>query len=55
MSRIQDLPLTSVANLEPSESGYTVRVHVQVRSDFILWIVPWNVETPWVTETLKTP
>ncbi|MEW6756749.1 MAG: DUF4390 domain-containing protein [Acidobacteriota bacterium] len=55
MGRVEGLAVTSVANLEPSEGGYLLRVSVHVLSDFVLWIIPWSVETPWVSTPLPTP
>lgn len=55
MGVVDGLPVTSVANLEPSEGGYLLRVNVHVLSDFVLWIIPWSVETPWVSTDLPTP
>ena len=55
MENVQDLRVTSVANLEPSEGGYTVRARALVQTDFVLFIIPWDVETPWVSQTLSTP
>jgi len=55
MGEVRDLPLASVADLKPSEGGYTLRVKVHVYSDFVLWIIPSSVETPWVSVNLPTP
>ena len=55
MENIRDLHVTSVANLQPSEGGYSLRVRVHVMSNFVLWIIPWDVQTPWVSQTLSTP
>ena len=55
MKEVKDLTLTSVANLEPSEGGYSIRVRVHVLTNFVLWIFPWDVQTPWVSQTLETP
>jgi hypothetical protein len=55
MSQVIDLPVTSVANLEPSEGSYSVRARVHVLSGFVLWIIPWDEQTPWVSQPLSTP
>ncbi len=55
MEEVVDLKVTSVANLDPSEGTYTVRAQVHVLDDFTLWIIPWDVQTPWVSQTLSTP
>jgi hypothetical protein len=55
MENVRDLRVTSVANIEPSEGGYTVRARALVQTDFVLFIIPWDVETPWVSQTLSTP
>ncbi len=55
MENIHDLHVTSVANLEPSEGAYSLRVRVHVMSNFVLWIIPWDIQTPWVSQTLATP
>lgn len=55
MENIHNLHVTSVANLQPSEGGYALRVRVHVMSNFVLWIIPWDVQTPWVSQTLSTP
>ncbi len=55
MGEVRDLPVASVADLKPSEGGYTLRVKVHVYSDFVLWIIPSSVETPWVSVNLPTP
>lgn len=55
MGEVRDLSLASVADLKPSEGGYTLRVKVRVYSDFVLWIIPASVETPWVSVHLPTP
>ncbi len=55
METVHDLHVTSVANLEPAEGAYSLRVRVHVMSNFILWIIPWDVQTPWVSQTLSTP
>ena len=55
MVSIADLKVVSVADLEPSENSYTVRVKVHVLSNLVLWIIPWSVETPWVEKKLVTP
>ncbi|MGC8763417.1 MAG: DUF4390 domain-containing protein [Acidobacteriota bacterium] len=55
MGEVRDLALASVADLKPSEGGYTLRVKVRVYSDFVLWIIPSSVETPWVSTNLPTP
>lgn len=55
MAAVRDLPLLSVADLKPSEGGYTLRVKVHVYSDFVLWIIPSSIETPWVSVNLPTP
>ncbi len=52
--RVDNLELTSVADIEPG-STYTVRVRVRLLSGFTLWIIPWDVETPWVSQELSTP
>ncbi|MEJ2366793.1 MAG: DUF4390 domain-containing protein [Acidobacteriota bacterium] len=52
---VHDIELTSVANLKPGEGQYSVRARVTLISSFILWIIPWDVETPWVSQELKTP
>jgi hypothetical protein len=55
LETVKDLSVTSVANLLPSEGSYTVRARVHVLSDFVLWIIPWDVQTPWVSQPLSTP
>ena len=53
-SGVSDVEVTSVADIEPG-STYTVRVRVKLLSGFTLWIIPWDVETPWVSQELNTP
>ncbi len=49
-----DIKMTSVANMSPAET-YTVRGQIHLLNDFALWIIPWDIQTPWVTMTLSTP
>lgn len=55
MENVNDLTVCSVADIEPSGATYTVRARVHVQSEFVLWIIPWDVETPWVSQPLATP
>jgi len=54
-SRIEELPVCPVADMEPDGSTYTLRAKVRLLEGFTLWILPWDVETPWADEELKTP
>jgi len=54
-SRVDDLPVCPVADMEPDGSTYTLRAKVRLLEGFTLWIIPWDVETPWADEELKTP
>ncbi len=49
-----DIKMTSVANMSPAET-YTVRGQIHLLNDFALWIIPWDIQTPWATMTLSTP
>jgi hypothetical protein len=51
---VRDIEVTSVADIEPG-AAYTVRARVRLLSGFTLWIIPWDVETPWVSQELDTP
>lgn len=56
LERLEDFPVTSVANLDPSGQGtYSVRAMVHLLDDFALWIIPWDVQTPWHDVPLATP
>jgi hypothetical protein len=55
MEQVTDVVVTSVANLDPSEGTYSVRAQVHLLDDFALWIIPWDVQTPWSSQTLSTP
>jgi hypothetical protein len=56
LARLEDFPVTSVANLDPSGQGtYSVRAMVHLLDDFALWIIPWDVQTPWHDVPLATP
>jgi hypothetical protein len=55
MEQVTDVVVTSVANLDPSEGSYALRAQVHLLDDFALWIIPWDVQTPWATQTLSTP
>jgi hypothetical protein len=56
LERLEDFPVTSVANLDPSGQGtYSVRAMVHLLDDFALWIIPWDVQTPWHDLPLATP
>ncbi len=52
--RVEGLAVTGVADMEPSAT-YSVRAKVRLLSGFTLWIIPWDVETPWVSLELNTP
>jgi hypothetical protein len=54
LSEVADLKVTSVANMDPANT-YTVRAQIHLLNDFTLWIIPWDVQTPWVSQTLSTP
>jgi hypothetical protein len=56
LERLDDFAVTSVANLDPSGQGtYSVRAQVHYLDDFALWIIPWDVQTPWFDVELATP
>jgi len=55
MEQVTDITVTSVANLDPSEGSYSLRAQVHLLDDFALWIIPWDVQTPWAIQTLSTP
>ena len=55
MEQVTDIVVTSVANLDPSEGSYSLRAQVHLLDDFALWIIPWDVQTPWATQALSTP
>lgn len=54
-SRIEELPVCPVADMEPDGSVYILRAKVKLLDGFAFWILPWDVETPWADEELKTP
>lgn len=43
-----------VADMEP-DATYEVRAHVKLLDDYTLWILPWDLETPWAELELSTP
>ena len=55
MEQVTDVVVTSVANLDPSEGSYSLQAQVHLLDDFALWIIPWDVQTPWATQTISTP
>jgi hypothetical protein len=55
LEQVTDVVVTSVANLDPSEGSYSLQAQVHLLDDFALWIIPWDVQTPWATQTLSTP
>lgn len=55
MEQVSDIVVTSVANLDPSEGSYSIRAQVHLLNDFALWVIPWDVQTPWASQTLSTP
>ncbi len=55
MERVTDITVTSVANLDPAEGSYSIRSQVHLLDDFTLWIIPWDVQTPWASQDLSTP
>jgi len=55
MEQVTDVVVTSVANLDPSEGSYSIRAQVPLLDDFVVWVIPWDVQTPWSGLTLSTP
>lgn len=56
LERLENFVVTSVANLDPSSQGtYSVRAMVHLLDDFALWIIPWDVQTPWHDVPMDTP
>lgn len=51
---IPPTPICRVADMEP-DSTYEVRAHVKLLEDYTLWILPWDLETPWTDLELHTP
>lgn len=43
-----------VADMEP-DASYQVRAHVKLLDDYTLWVLPWDLETPWAELELNTP
>lgn len=54
VGRVEHLQVCPVADMEP-DSSYEARAKVKLMDDFTLWIIPWDLETPWHEEALSTP
>lgn len=54
VGRVEHLAVCPVADMEP-DASYEVRAKVKLMDDFTLWIIPWDLETPWHEEALATP
>jgi hypothetical protein len=54
VGRVDHLAVCSVADMAP-DASYEARAKVKLLDDFTLWIIPWDLETPWREEALLTP
>lgn len=55
MRSVSNVAVVSVADMEPSNGAYFLAVRVHLLSHFVFWIIPWDIQTPWVSKKLATP
>jgi hypothetical protein len=54
LTEIENLRLISRASLA-SQNSYMLQVRAHLRSDFVFYIVPWEIYTPWEMVKVKFP
>jgi len=55
MTSIRDLPFMNVAELDLKSGKFALRAKVLVRTDYMVVIFPYDVETPWAVKPLLPP
>jgi hypothetical protein len=54
LTEIENLRVINRASLSP-RSSYLLQVRAHLKSDFIFYIVPWEVYTPWESTKIRVP
>jgi hypothetical protein len=54
LTEIENLRLIGRSSLAP-DSSYLLQVRAHLKSDFIFYIIPWEVYTPWETVRVNVP
>jgi hypothetical protein len=55
MENVRDLAAGTLPELDFKEGSYAVRGKVHVKSNFVMVIIPWDVQTPWEIRNLPPP